>query len=112
MILASAFLALVIALLYTWFLKTCAGCLVWGCILITICGGSFLSYVLLKRGIEASDSVSEDRAKTLKWAGAISTIITFIFMLIVLFLRKRIKYIIDTHRVVVDVSCQTIILYV
>lgn len=77
--------------------------LVWGCILITILGGAFLSYVLLKRGIDADGSVSADRAKTLKWAGATSSIITAIFMLIVLFLRKRIQYI-NYHAACMHVS--------
>lgn len=90
-ILASAFVALVIALLYTWFLKNCAGCLVWGCILITIFGGAFLSFVLLKAGIDADHSVSEDRAKALKWTGSIALIITGIFTAVILYLRKRIS---------------------
>ena len=34
---------------YTWFLKNCAGCLVWSSILLTLAGGAWLTYLLLKR---------------------------------------------------------------
>ena len=65
-ILASAFIALVVALCYTWLMQKCAGVLVWGCVGLTIIAGFFLGYSLLKQAQAHSElDFSGNRKKAL-----------------------------------------------
>jgi len=113
MILASAGSALVLAIVYTYVCKNCASCLVWGCILLTIGGGGFLSYTLLHEAYAGGGLVpatdSESRVTALKYGGYISGGVTAVFFLAILALRTEISIAIavvkESAKVMNDIKC-------
>ncbi len=89
-ILISAGVALAWAFAYEWLAKRWAGVLVWTAFLIMITGGFLMSYTLLKKAADINDTAAADRKKAMQGFGILMVILTFIFMLIVIALRKRI----------------------
>jgi len=91
-ILSSALLAVFLSVLYLVFVKRCASILIWFSIILSIVGGFFIGYTLLKSAKEIDTSVNQDnRATALKVTGWIFVGGTAVFALIILFARKRIK---------------------
>lgn len=91
MFIVCAIVALLFTFLYTWATRYIAGVLVWACIALIIMGGSFLGIVLIKEANNAENDVVPNRQKGMRVMGWLFVALTFVFFLIVVFLRKRIR---------------------
>ena len=89
-ILISAFVALTFAFLYTALSKHYAGTLVLATLTLLTTGGFLASYALLRMAATADTTTASDRAKAMRGVGIAVAVVTAIFLLIILALRKRI----------------------
>jgi len=90
-ILVSIGVALVLALVYIFLVKHCAGCLVWGSVLLTLAGGGFLSYYFLVESAHSGLPDNDKTQKACKYVGIICATVTGLFLVVVFFLRTQIR---------------------
>lgn len=92
-ILASAFVAMVITFIFLFFLQYMAGFLVFLCIALLIAGGSLLGYTLiaLSNDVDVESMYASEKAKILNISGHIAYIGTGIFFLVVIALFFQIR---------------------
>lgn len=96
LLLGSVLIALFFAFVYNWLSETIAGVLVGFAILVIIVGGFLASYTLVKAGREAADSdAASNRSKAMYGIGYSIAIVTLIFVLVVIAMRKRIRIAIE-----------------
>ncbi|MES1911260.1 MAG: hypothetical protein MHM6MM_003719 [Cercozoa sp. M6MM] len=96
LILGSFGIALVVAFVYSYVLRCCVGPMVWGAILATVGFGAAGSYVLLQKAQDVKNSgVNTDRQLGYQICGGVLAVITVIFFLAMLLLRKRIAIAIE-----------------
>jgi len=95
LILASGFAALIISFLYMYLARKINGVLVFIAIILVTVGGVLASIALLKAASEASNSSLTTRATAMKGVGITVAVCTGLFLLVVFFLRDRIKLAIE-----------------
>lgn len=91
LILGSAFLALVLALLYSKLIQVAAGLLVWLSLICILFGGLFASYTCMQMASMAmTDGTDPMRVKAMQGVGITIAIITFLYFCAIVFMRDRI----------------------
>lgn len=90
-ILASAFVALPMSYFYAWLCEKFAGLMVFLAIIFIVVGGFLIGYVFIDLAKKYDTTDVANRAKLLKGFGYACVICTVLFILVMFFLRERIK---------------------
>jgi len=90
-ILASAFIGLLLAFVYTWLLRYIAGPLVWLSFIMVIAGGFMVGYGAIKVSREQNNTQVNDRVSAIRAFGIIIVVFTTLFVLFLFCIRNRIK---------------------
>ncbi|CEO94956.1 unnamed protein product (mitochondrion) [Plasmodiophora brassicae] len=94
LLLISGGVAIGLSFLYALFTRKFAGVLVWTSVFAIVAGGFLISYSLLQMAKSISDdknAVNPDRAKSITIMGYIAAVFTLLFLVAIIFLRKRIE---------------------
>jgi len=94
----SFFLALIIAWLYSISSRAFVTLFVWGGIFLILAGGAIFGITLLNDAAEATSTEVTDRATAMRVVGIIVIVCTVISLLLVIFLRNRIRIAIEIYK--------------